>query len=89
MMGIMERLTEKKEWQKKVFDDDITTRWREEAMAIPDDVLMKAAAAPSSPWERGHTGYMTRHARHHIRAPTKVKGIMSEAAFDYVSPLVV
>ena len=36
MMHIMDRLTDKKDWNKKVFDEGIVAKWREEAKAIPD-----------------------------------------------------
>ena len=32
MMGIMERITNKKDWDKKVFDDTIVQKWRQEAL---------------------------------------------------------
>ncbi|KAK7741270.1 hypothetical protein SLS63_000823 [Diaporthe eres] len=50
MMGIMDMLTDKEDWHKKVFIESVTEKWREEAMAIPDEDLMAAAAAPSSDW---------------------------------------
>jgi hypothetical protein len=46
IMGIMDRLTDKEVWHKKVFDDAIVEKWREEATAIPDEEFMKVAAAP-------------------------------------------
>lgn len=36
MMAIMDRLTDKPEWQRKVFDSEIVAKWKAEAMAIPD-----------------------------------------------------
>lgn len=39
MMSIMERLTDKENWQKKIFDKDVVARWRDEALAIPDSDL--------------------------------------------------
>lgn len=34
MLGVMNALTDKPDWQKKVFDDDIVGRWKEEARAV-------------------------------------------------------
>lgn len=83
MMGIMDRLTDKEEWHRKVFDDAIVEKWREEAMAIPDEEFMKVAAAPQSDWVSGRPlRYITSQGPK-IKVPTKVKGIMSKDAFDY------
>lgn len=35
MMGVMNALTDKKDWHEKVFDDEIVARWKEEAHAVP------------------------------------------------------
>lgn len=34
MMSIMDKLTEKTDWHKKIFDDTIVKKWREEALAV-------------------------------------------------------
>ncbi len=36
MMELMNRLSDKPGWNKKVFDDEITTKWRSEALSTPD-----------------------------------------------------
>ena len=69
MMHIMDELTDKKDWERKVLDDEIVARWREEAMAYPDDILWKLAAIPAA----------------HNNERIKIKGIMTEEMFDYVS----
>ena len=33
MMAIMDKITDKSEWDKKVFDDTIMQKWRQEALA--------------------------------------------------------
>jgi hypothetical protein len=43
MLSIMDRLTDKEEWHKKVFNDKIVSKWREEALAIPDAYFWKLA----------------------------------------------
>lgn len=39
MMIVMDQLTEKPDFHIKVYDETITNRWIEEALAIPDHVL--------------------------------------------------
>ena len=36
MIGLMNRITDKKDWDKKVFDDAISSKWKTEALATPD-----------------------------------------------------
>ncbi|TLD17305.1 uncharacterized protein PgNI_01207 [Pyricularia grisea] len=36
MMQIMEQLTDKQGWERKVFDQEIVDKWRKEALEIPD-----------------------------------------------------
>ncbi|KAF7853259.1 hypothetical protein EAF04_010761 [Stromatinia cepivora] len=43
MISIMDRLTDKEEWHKKVFDEEIVSKWREEALAIPDEQFWNIA----------------------------------------------
>lgn len=84
MMGVMDKITDKKDWHKKVFDETICEKWREEAMSIPDRDIMAAAAAPQSSWDQEHLARMSMDPDARIEAPTTVKGIMSKVAFDYV-----
>ncbi|KAI0858284.1 hypothetical protein F4860DRAFT_517014 [Xylaria cubensis] len=44
MMHIMDRLTDKLNWHEKVFDDNMVAKWREEALAYPDEDLWTIAA---------------------------------------------
>ncbi|KAF5873308.1 uncharacterized protein Bfra_008589 [Botrytis fragariae] len=37
MMSIMDHLTDKEDWHKKVFNENIVSKWRAEALAIPDE----------------------------------------------------
>ena len=36
MMAIMDKITDKPDWDKKVFDDTIIQKWRQEALATED-----------------------------------------------------
>lgn len=83
MMSIMDTLTDKEDWQEKVFIKSITEKWREEAMAILDEDIMAAAAAPSSDWYRASLGHVDAEDDAG-KAATRVQGIMSTAAFNYV-----
>ncbi|KAF8623010.1 hypothetical protein AX15_006568, partial [Amanita polypyramis BW_CC] len=33
MMGLMNQLTDKPDWNKKVFDDEIANKWKQEALS--------------------------------------------------------
>ncbi|KAI0198684.1 hypothetical protein F4808DRAFT_254042 [Astrocystis sublimbata] len=68
MMHLMDRLTDKVDWHKKVFNNDIVARWRTEALAYPDDVLWKLAAVAGTEYFKGQGS---------------VKGIMTGNMFDY------
>lgn len=87
MMAIMDRLTDKPEWYRKVFDEAILSKWKDEALAVPDEEWMKIAAAPRSEWDEPLPRSMWEN--HDFRevptVPSKVVGIMDEKAFDYVS----
>lgn len=84
MMEIMEKLTDKPDWHKKVFDEAIVAKWREEAMDIPDEVWLKMAAASNSGWDEEVLTKIRRQERAGAKA-TQVKGVMSEQVWDYVS----
>lgn len=44
-MNIMDRLMDKEDWHKKVFDEVIVSKWRDEALAIPDEHFWKLATS--------------------------------------------
>jgi hypothetical protein len=37
MLCVMETLTDKPDWHRKVFDEEIVARWRKEALVIPNE----------------------------------------------------
>ncbi|PVH99122.1 hypothetical protein DM02DRAFT_565225 [Periconia macrospinosa] len=43
MMSIMDKLTDKPDWHKKIFNDSIVDKWRKEALAIPNCQYWKLA----------------------------------------------
>jgi len=44
MMGLMDRLTDKPNWHEKIFNDEIVSKWRQEAMSQPEDGLYPGPA---------------------------------------------
>ena len=39
MMVLMDQLSDKVDWHKKVFDEQIVSKWRKEALEHPEDKL--------------------------------------------------
>ena len=68
MMIIINQLTDKFDWHKKVFDDTIVDKWRREAREYPDESLWAQAAL------------MANDPRSSVPS---LQGIMSDKAFDY------
>jgi hypothetical protein len=68
MVTLMDRLTDKIDWHKKVLDEEIVAKWRKEALEQPEDELylqiIYEKISEKIPKPRGR--------------------IISEAAFDYV-----
>lgn len=67
MMVLMDRLTDKADWHKKVFDEEIVGKWRKEALEQPEDELYSQIT-------EGKTSE---------RIPKPRGRIISAAAFDY------
>lgn len=59
MMSVMDSLTDKEDWHKKVFDDGIISKWREEAMSIPDEDFVQLAVRDKRWNENSLHGIMT------------------------------
>lgn len=63
MMAIMDRLTDKPDWNRKVFDVDIVNKWKSESMAVPDSEWMSLARGPGCPdWDVKGWGIMSEEA---------------------------
>ena len=83
MMSIMERLTDKENWEKKVFDDDIVSKWREEALAIPDSELADLASSSKRQyWDDDGKVHVKDDWR--LDDANPLKGIMNTNTFDCV-----
>jgi hypothetical protein len=83
MMSIMDRLTDKEDWHKKVFDDEVVSKWREEALAIPDEHFNKLATRDKSQsWdENGNLNLSDDRYASYVKP---LKGIMTTNTFDCV-----
>lgn len=69
MMDIMEKITDKENWHKKVLDDEIVAKWRKEALAISDDA-----------WRR-----LATHGKNQDWSYFELEGVMNEETFEVVS----
>ncbi|CAJ2504218.1 Uu.00g116120.m01.CDS01 [Anthostomella pinea] len=78
MMLIMDRLTDKPDWDKKVFDEEIVARWRKEALEYPDESLWSQATSGKSIWNTSD-GPLD----HSTSGIPPLKGIMTAETFDY------
>lgn len=80
MMSVMDRLTDKPDWHKKVFDEEIVSKWRKEAMTIPDEQFHVLAT-------RGKSQYWSADENPHLGDPDipVLKGVMTSNSFDCVS----
>lgn len=80
MMIIMDRLMDKPNWEKKIFDDEIVARWRKEALDYPDDSLWQQATGGKDPNRQIESNWATRGIKPLI-------GIISDGSFDFVSTI--
>ena len=74
MMSVMETLTDKPDWHIKVNDDSIVSKWRTEALAMPNMHWWQLACnSELQPWLSDGE---------HVKIP---ENIMSGDSFDCVS----
>ncbi|KAK3339955.1 hypothetical protein B0T25DRAFT_365827 [Lasiosphaeria hispida] len=69
MLNLMDRLTDKPNWHEKLFDDQIVAKWRDEALAQPEDALYAQIIED-------------RHGDKELPLPTRAR-IISPASFDF------
>lgn len=74
MMSVMEALTDKPDWHIKVNDDSIISKWRAEALAMPNMHWWQLACSTE------HQPWLT--DGEHVKIP---EDIMSGSSFDCVS----
>lgn len=85
MMSIMDRLTDKPDWHKKVFNDEIVSKWRKEALAIPDAEFWKLSV--SGKWQYWENGRVMVRDAFGQEEKNPLNGIVSHDTFDFVSKL--
>lgn len=90
MMSIMERLTDKKGWHKKIFDEQTVSRWRKAALSIPDINLWSLATnGKTQLFNDDGTVTMMEHVA--MEAVDPLEGIPTNAVFDCIKflPMIV
>jgi hypothetical protein len=81
VMDVMEKLTDKEDWHRKVFDEDIVAKWRKEALAIPDAHFWNlAVTAKRQHW----TTDDEQPEMHDESDECELDGIMDDSTFDVV-----
>ena len=81
MMDIMEKLTDKVDWHKKVFDDAVIAKWRKEALSIPDDHFWQlAVGAKRQRWTHDDN----RLELHNDWCDRELENILDEDTFNTV-----
>ncbi|TVY35684.1 hypothetical protein LOCC1_G007805 [Lachnellula occidentalis] len=83
MMIIMDRLMDKPDWHKKVFDNEILAKWRKEALEYPDDALWKQATGGKVTNRRARQKPDEADVDWASGELKQLKGIMSKETFDY------
>ena len=82
MMNVMEVLTDKTDWHVKVNDEIVVSKWRSEALAIPNTHWWdKVTSAKRQHW--GADGFVQLQPDHHFSVKVP-ENIMSPESFDYV-----
>lgn len=83
MMSIMDNLTDKLDWHKKVFDEVIVSKWRDEALKIPDEHFWELAFRDKvQHWDQ--EGKLQLRNDSMINNTKQLKGIVDQATFDCV-----
>jgi hypothetical protein len=79
----MERLTDKDDWHVKVFNDQIVSKWRDEALTIADGELWNLATNGKLQ-HYNDDGSVTVRDDIGVQALHPLEGIMTETTFDCV-----
>ncbi|PVI05301.1 hypothetical protein DM02DRAFT_668503 [Periconia macrospinosa] len=73
MMAIMDQLTDKMDWHKKVFDEEIVSKWQAEALAVPD-----------GHWQSISTYGKKKYREDDAPEDTELEGIVDETTFKTI-----
>lgn len=74
MLAVMDRLSDKPDWDRKVFDGAIVAKWRAEALQMPEEGLYRLATEHVEPRLYGESK---------MPLPERARYLSGEA-FDYV-----
>lgn len=80
----MEKLTDKPDWNKKVFDEEIVAKWRAEALVIPSKELWALVTSGKNQYVYDG-GVLIRDDSVFMEEKALAAGIMNEVSFDFVS----
>ncbi|KAK7968032.1 uncharacterized protein PG986_002309 [Apiospora aurea] len=75
MLAVMDRLTDKPDWHRKVFDEAVVAKWRAEALQQPEEGLYRLAVEHVNLWREP--------LEESKLSPLRRSRYMSEKAFDY------
>jgi hypothetical protein len=84
MMNIMDRLTDKPDWEQKVFDEEIVAKWKKEAIEVDDEMWGQLAKSDKTQWW-DENGKLTLSSDSGAQGDELLKGVMDENTFDCVS----
>ena len=85
-MYIMDRLTDKVDWNKKIFNEEIVAKWRVEAKQISDVELWNIAMKDGDEWSHDFEKIDEEaEERDYPRLRCLLEGIVNDNTFDCVS----
>jgi hypothetical protein len=85
MLSVMETLTDKSDWHRKVFDEEIVAKWRKEALAIPNEQFWNLSrSSKRQEWDDEGNVKFSEVPDHLVKIP---EDILSVTTFDCVSCL--
>ncbi len=88
MMHVMELLTCKEDWNKKVFDEEAVEKWRKEALHIPNDHLLRLATdgKGASHWKTGRhePDFVITEETQRWPSEKKPECVLTSEMFDHV-----
>jgi hypothetical protein len=79
MIAVMAALKDKPHWERKVFDELIVDKWRQEALTATDSIQAQDGTSVEQPQQSE-----VRDATSHYNAPAKQR-MVTERLFQYVS----
>jgi hypothetical protein len=84
MMSVMDKLTDKLDWHKKVFDEGIVAKWRKEALEIPDEEFVGLATSDKYQSWDVDGNLTTQHDGVYNPGERGLEGVMDADTFNVV-----